>query len=159
MTWSSTRTATWIVELDLAQQQARAYGGGYAAYLAERDQRDGTRAPSSRSTWSTRSARQEQRARSQRAWIRGVRNAGRKKTDNDKFVAKFRAGDEREAGGQGAETERSIQRLDVVDEPRKEWDLRMDIGAPQRARSWPRCAGPWSGGCHLRPGGPADRLG
>ena len=32
-----TRTVTRVVELDLAQQQVRAYGGGYAAYLDERE--------------------------------------------------------------------------------------------------------------------------
>ena len=32
-----TRTVTRVVELDLAQQQVRAYGGGYAAWLAERE--------------------------------------------------------------------------------------------------------------------------
>ena len=32
-----TRTVTRVVELDLAQHQVRAYGGGYAGYLAERD--------------------------------------------------------------------------------------------------------------------------
>ncbi|HEU5483884.1 MAG TPA: ATP-binding cassette domain-containing protein, partial [Microlunatus sp.] len=32
-----TRTVTRIVELDLAQQQVRHYGGGYAAYLDERE--------------------------------------------------------------------------------------------------------------------------
>ena len=32
-----TRTVTEVVELDLAQQQVTSYGGGYAAYLAERE--------------------------------------------------------------------------------------------------------------------------
>ena len=31
------RTVTRVVELDLSQQQVRAFGGGYAAYLAERE--------------------------------------------------------------------------------------------------------------------------
>ena len=32
-----TRTVTRVVELDLSQQQVMTFGGGYAAYLAERD--------------------------------------------------------------------------------------------------------------------------
>lgn len=32
-----TRTVTKVVELDLAQQQVNIYGGGYAAYLEERE--------------------------------------------------------------------------------------------------------------------------
>jgi ATPase subunit of ABC transporter with duplicated ATPase domains len=128
-----TRTATLIVELDLAQQQVRAYGGGYAAYLAERDVARRHARAEYEEYADTRSALQE-RARSQRAWMeKGVRNARRKKTDNDKFVAKFRAETSEKQAAKARQTERLIERLDVVEEPRKEWDLRMEIAAAPRA--------------------------
>ena len=44
------RTVTGVVELDLAQQQVRTYGGGYDSYLAEREVAAGTRASATRST-------------------------------------------------------------------------------------------------------------
>jgi ATPase subunit of ABC transporter with duplicated ATPase domains len=64
---------------------------------------------------------------------KGVRNARRKATDNDKFVRKFRADSSEKQAAKARQTERLIERLDEVDEPRKEWDLRMTIAAAPRA--------------------------
>ena len=128
-----TRTVTRVVELDLAQQQVRAYGGGYAAYLTERDvSRRHERAEYDEYA-GTRAALQE-RARSQRAWMeKGVRNARRKQPDNDKVGRKFRTEATEKQAAKARQTERLIERLDVVEEPRKEWDLRMEIAAAPRA--------------------------
>jgi ATPase subunit of ABC transporter with duplicated ATPase domains len=128
-----TRTVTQIVELDLAQQQVTAYGGGYAAYLAEREvARRHARAGYDEYA-GTRTALQE-RARSQRAWMeKGVRNARRKASDNDKLGRKFRTETTEKQAAKARQTERLIERLDVVEEPRKEWDLRLEIAAAPRA--------------------------
>ena len=128
-----TRTVTRVVELDLAQQQVRAYGGGYAAYLTERDvSRRHERAEYDEYA-GTRAALQE-RAHSQRAWMeKGVRNARRKQPDNDKIGRKFRTEATEKQAAKARQTERLIERLDVVEEPRKEWDLRMEIVAAPRA--------------------------
>jgi ATPase subunit of ABC transporter with duplicated ATPase domains len=128
-----TRTVTGVVELDLAQQQVTAYGGGYAAYLAERDvARRHARADYDEYA-GTRASLQE-RARSQRAWMeKGVRNARRKAPDNDKIGRKFRTETTEKQAAKASQTERLIERLDVVEEPRKEWDLRMEIAAAPRA--------------------------
>jgi ATPase subunit of ABC transporter with duplicated ATPase domains len=75
-----------------------------------------------------------ERARTQRNWMEsGVRNARRKATDNDKFVRKFRAESSEKQAAKVAQTDRLIERLEVVDEPRKEWDLRMEIAVAPRA--------------------------
>ncbi len=128
-----TRTVTRVVELDLAQQQVRAYGGGYAAYLTERDvSRRHERAEYDEYA-GTRAALQE-RAHSQRAWMeKGVRNARRKQPDNDKIGRKFRTEATEKQAAKARQTERLIERLDVVEEPRKEWGLRMEIAAAPRA--------------------------
>ncbi len=128
-----TRTVTEVVELDLAQQQVTAYGGGYAAYLAEREvARRHARADYDEFA-GTRAGLQE-RARSQRAWMeKGVRNARRKQADNDKIGRKFRTEATEKQAAKARQTERLIERLDVVSEPRKEWDLRMEIAAAPRA--------------------------
>ena len=85
------RTVTRVVELDLSQQQVRTFGGGYAAYLAERE----VARRHEREAYDEYAARRtglEERARSQRAWMeKGVRNARRKQPDNDKIGRKFRA--------------------------------------------------------------------
>jgi ATPase subunit of ABC transporter with duplicated ATPase domains len=128
-----TRTVTRIVELDLAQQQVRHYGGGYAAYLAEREVVR-RRARQEYEEYATTRAELEERARTQRAWMaKGVRNARRKATDNDKFIAHFRGETSEKQAAKARQTERLIERLEVVEEPRKEWELRMEIATAPRA--------------------------
>jgi ATPase subunit of ABC transporter with duplicated ATPase domains len=127
------RTATSVVELDLAQQQVRTYGGGYASYLEEREvARKHAREDYDR--YAEARAGLEERARSQRAWMeKGVRNARRKQPDHDKVGRGFRIEASEKQAAKARQTERLIERLDVVDEPRKEWELRMEIAAAPRA--------------------------
>jgi ATPase subunit of ABC transporter with duplicated ATPase domains len=128
-----TRTVTRIVEIDLSQQQVMTFGGGYAAYLAERDvQRQHARADYDE--YAARRAGLQERARSQRAWMeKGVKNARRKQPDNDKIGRKFRTEATEKQAAKARQTERLIERLDVVEEPRKEWELRMEIAAAPRS--------------------------
>ena len=80
------RTVTRVVELDLAQQQVRSFGGGYEAYLEEREIAR-RHAREAYEEYADDAGDLEARARMQRAWMeKGVRNARRKATDNDKFV-------------------------------------------------------------------------
>jgi len=127
------RAVTRVVELDLSQQQVRTFGGGYAAYLAERE----VARRHEREAYDEYAARRtglEERARSQRAWMeKGVRNARRKQPDNDKIGRKFRAEASEKQAAKARQTERLIERLDAVEEPRKEWELRMEIAAAPRA--------------------------
>ncbi|HVV22831.1 MAG TPA: ABC-F family ATP-binding cassette domain-containing protein [Pseudonocardiaceae bacterium] len=128
-----TRTVNRVVELDLAQQQVRSYGGGYAAYLDEREVARRHAREEYDEYAATRSTLEE-RARTQRNWMeKGVRNARRKATDNDKNVKRFRAESTEKQAAKARQTERLIERLDVVEEPRKEWELRMTIAAAPRA--------------------------
>jgi ATPase subunit of ABC transporter with duplicated ATPase domains len=128
-----TRIVTRVVELDLAQQQVRTYGGGYTSYLQEREVARRHAREAYDEYASTRADLQE-RARTQRAWMeKGVRNARRKATDNDKNIKAFRAETSEKQAAKARQTDRRIERLDVVDEPRKEWELRMTIAAAPRA--------------------------
>ena len=128
-----TRTVTQVVELDIAQQQVMSYGGGYAAYLNEREVARRHAREEYDEYAETRSSLAE-RARTQRAWMeKGVRNARRKQSDNDKIGRKFRAEATEKQAAKARQTERLIERLDPVDEPRREWDLRMEIAAAPRA--------------------------
>jgi ATPase subunit of ABC transporter with duplicated ATPase domains len=127
------RTVTRVVELNLAQQQVAVFGGGYAAYLAEREvAREHTRAEYEE--YAAKRAALEERARRQRNWMdKGVRNAVRKQTDPDKFIKAFHREASENQAAKARQTERMIERLDVVEEPRKEWQLRMEIAAAPRA--------------------------
>ncbi|MEU5906546.1 ABC-F family ATP-binding cassette domain-containing protein [Micromonospora sp. NPDC047527] len=128
-----TRTVTRVLELDLPQQQINQYGGGYAAYLEEREvARRHARADFEE--YADTKAGLEARARTQRGWMeKGVKNARRKATDNDKIGRKFRSEATEKQASKAKQTERLIERLDVVEEPRKEWELRMEIAAAPRA--------------------------
>ncbi|MEO3774674.1 ABC-F family ATP-binding cassette domain-containing protein [Micromonospora sp. B9E7] len=128
-----TRTVTRVLELDLPQQQVNHYGGGYAAYLEEREvARRHARADFEE--YADTKAGLEARARTQRGWMeKGVKNARRKATDNDKIGRKFRSESSEKQAAKAKQTERLIERLDVVEEPRKEWELRMEIAAAPRA--------------------------
>ncbi|MET8676609.1 ABC-F family ATP-binding cassette domain-containing protein [Streptomyces sp. NPDC004647] len=128
-----TRTVTKVLELDLTQQQVNIYGGGYAAYLEEREVARRHARQEYDEYADTRSAL-EARGRMQRGWMdKGVKNARRKAGDNDKIGRKFRSDASEKQASKARQTERMIERLEVVDEPRKEWELRMEIAAAPRS--------------------------
>ncbi len=127
------RTVTRVVELDLVQQQVNVYGGGYEAYLDEREVAR-RHARETYDEYADTKSTLEERARTQRAWMeKGVKNARRKQPDNDKAGRKFRTEATEKQAAKARQTDRRIERLDVVDEPRKEWELRMEIAAAPRA--------------------------
>ncbi|CAG6396281.1 ATP-binding cassette domain-containing protein [Streptomyces cocklensis] len=128
-----TRTVNRVVELDLAQQQVSVYGGGYDAYLEERATAR-RHAREEYDEYADTKAGLEARARMQRGWMdKGTRNALRKAPDNDKIARKARAEGSEKQAAKARQTERLIERLDKVEEPRKEWALRMEIAAAPRA--------------------------
>jgi ATPase subunit of ABC transporter with duplicated ATPase domains len=128
-----TRTVTRVVELDLAQQQIRSYGGGYEAYLTEREVAK-RHAREEYEDYAEAKSDLQARAHQQRAWMeKGVKNARRKAPDGDKIGAKFRAEATEKQAAKARQTEKRIERLEVVEEPRKEWELRMEIAAAPRS--------------------------
>ncbi|MGY4103856.1 ABC-F family ATP-binding cassette domain-containing protein [Nocardia sp. R16R-3T] len=134
------RTVNRIIELDLAQQRVGIYDGGYESYLMEREI---TRqhAREAYAEYADTKAGLEARAQMQRNWLEhGVRNARRKardpkKVDSDKAGRKMRAESTEKQAAKARQTQRRIERLEVVDEPRKEWELRMSIAAAPRSGS------------------------
>ncbi|MFB9377579.1 ABC-F family ATP-binding cassette domain-containing protein [Kineococcus gynurae] len=128
------RTVDRVVELDLAQQVVRVVGGGYEEFLAERDVQRRHARERYEEFADTRSGL-EARARMQRSWMdKGVRNAVRK-GDPDKHIrARHRESSEKQAA-KARQTEKAIERLEVVEEPRKEWVLQMSIAAAPRSGS------------------------
>ncbi|MEU8876462.1 ABC-F family ATP-binding cassette domain-containing protein [Streptomyces javensis] len=127
------RTVDKVLELDLAQQQVNLYGGGYEAYLEERET-SRRHARERYEEYADTRATLEARARTQRAWMdKGVKNARRKATDGDKIGRNARVEATEKQAAKARQTDRLIERLDVVEEPRKEWELRMEIAAAPRA--------------------------
>jgi ATPase subunit of ABC transporter with duplicated ATPase domains len=128
-----TRSVNQVLEIDHAQRQVRHYGVGYAAYLEEREVIR-RHAEADYEAYAEARATLEARARAQRQWAeKGVKNARRKATDNDKYIRTARTESSQKRAAKAKQTERMIERLKVVEEPRKEWDLRMQINNAPRA--------------------------
>jgi len=127
------RTVDKVLELDLAQQQVNLFGGGYTAYLEERETARRHARERYEEYADTRSGL-EARARTQRAWMeKGVKNARRKAPDGDKIARNARVESTEKQAAKARQTDRLIERMEVVEEPRKEWELRMEIAAAPRS--------------------------
>ncbi|MDN5858271.1 MAG: ATP-binding cassette domain-containing protein [Pseudonocardia sp.] len=123
------RTVTTVVELDLAQQQIGVYAGGYESYLQEREVAR-RHAREAYEEYAEQLGGLKERAHMQRNWATvGVRNARRKQRDPDKIGKAARIESSEKQAAKARQTQRMIERLEVVEEPRKEWELRMSIAA------------------------------
>ena len=127
------RSVTRVLELDLAQNSHRLYGGGYDAYIEERavvrrhlrEKYD---------EFADKKADLVARARTQREWSsQGVRNAMKKAPDNDKIRRKASTESSEKQAQKVRQMESRIARLDEVEEPRKEWQLEFTIGSAPRS--------------------------
>lgn len=127
------RTVTSVVEIDRSLQRVATYGGSYDAYLEERS----TARRQAREAYEDYAGRRDalaSRARMQRAWMeKGVRNARRKASDNDKHVKHHRGETSEKQAAKARQTDKMIERLDTVEEPRKEWRLQMSIATAPRS--------------------------
>ncbi|HTR94699.1 MAG TPA: ABC-F family ATP-binding cassette domain-containing protein [Trebonia sp.] len=127
------RTVHRVLELDLPQQRIRLYGGGYLAYLEER-QIARQHARDAYEKYADTKAGLQQRMRTQISWAdKGVREAKSKATDNDKHILQRQVSRSEKLAGKVKATERMLERLDVIEEPRKEWQLKMEIAAAPRS--------------------------
>ncbi|GAA1176838.1 ABC-F family ATP-binding cassette domain-containing protein [Ornithinimicrobium humiphilum] len=129
-------TVTTVVEIDRSLQRVVAYGGGYDAYLEERSI---TRrhAREAYEEYAERRRALESRARMQRDWMsKGVRNANSKlarRKESDKHIRFHKQATSEKQAAKARQTERMIERLEVVEEPRKEWQLQFSIAQAPRS--------------------------
>jgi ATPase subunit of ABC transporter with duplicated ATPase domains len=128
------RVVTDVVEIDEFTHGVTTFGGGWQAYLAER-------ALARQHAWerfedydATRKGLAD-RAQRQREWAQqGVARVKRSMNDEpDKNIRAFRTNQTEQLAGKAAQTQRAIDRLDVVDKPREAWQLRLEV--PHTGRS------------------------
>lgn len=126
-----TRTVTQVLELDRNQGTWHLYGGGYDAYLAERA-RAREHARERYDDYADTVSSLTERARTQRAWAdKGARTARKDRSERDKFIRHHDVATSEQLAAKARRTEKAIERLEEVAEPRKEWELRFSIaGAP-----------------------------
>ena len=129
------RSVTHVLELDLAQNTTTVFGGGYESYLEEREV--GRRHKREQyEEFADKKADLVARARTQREWSsQGVRNAMRKAPDNDKNRRRAATESSEKQAQKVRQMESRIDRLEEVQEPRKEWTLEFTIGAAPRSSS------------------------
>ncbi len=127
------RAVNRILEIRLPGHDATEHAGGWSDFvasreLARRQQQEGYEG------FVAQRDRLQQRQQTQRQWaVTGVRNAKKKKSDNDKFVPHLKAQRSEKMAAKVKATERAIDRLDVVDKPWEPWQLQLELTASSRS--------------------------
>jgi ATPase subunit of ABC transporter with duplicated ATPase domains len=127
------RTITHVVELDEFTHGATRYSGGWDAYLREREvARDQAR--QAYEEYDTKRSSLAGRAQREREWAtQGLSKAKKKPSDNDKNIKAFKINQSEQLAGKAARTDKMMERLDVVEEPREAWQLRLVIASAPRS--------------------------
>ena len=127
------RTITHVGEIDQFDHGLTLFSGGYDAYLAERE----LAAQHARERYEEYDEKRSNlagRAQREREWAtQGLGKAKNDKSEKDKFIRAFRINQSEQLAGKAARTERAMERLEVVDEPREPWQLRLTFGEAARS--------------------------
>ncbi|ONH29517.1 ABC-F family ATP-binding cassette domain-containing protein [Pseudofrankia asymbiotica] len=127
------RTITSVAEIDQHSRDVTEYAGGWSTYLEARelDRRHARERYDEFADTRADLVSQVQRQREQS--VRGAIRAKRKVPDNDRSVRSYKIEAATKSASRVRNLETKLGRLEEVDEPRKEWQLRMTIGAAPRS--------------------------
>ncbi len=127
------RVVTHVAELDRHSRQVTTFAGGWDAYGEER----ATAARHARERHETYAAKRDtlkSRAQREREWAsQGASKAKKKPSDGDKFVRAFKLNQTEQLAARAARTERAMERLEVIDKPWEDWELRLTFAAAPRS--------------------------
>jgi ATPase subunit of ABC transporter with duplicated ATPase domains len=126
------RVITDVAEIDEFTHRVEVFGGGWQAYLDEREAA-GRHARERYEQYDTERSALASRAQRQREWAQQGRSKVRRSDESDKFIRHYRVDQTEQLAGKAAQTQRALDRLEVVAEPREPWELRLDI--PDAGRS------------------------
>jgi ATPase subunit of ABC transporter with duplicated ATPase domains len=127
------RTVTHVAELDPFSHRLTMFAGGWDAFLREREVL-ARHAQERYDEYSDRRSTLLGRAQREREWAtQGLRRATRNADDNDKHIRSFKVAQTEQLAGKAARTERALERLEHVDEPREAWQLRLTFGETARS--------------------------
>ncbi len=127
------RTVTHVVELDEFTHQGTRYAGGWDAYLRERELSK-QHARQAYEEYDAKRSSLAGRAQREREWAtQGLSRAKKKPDDNDKNIKAFKVNQSEQLAGKAARTDKMMERLDVVEEPREGWQLRLVIASAPRS--------------------------
>ena len=126
------RAITDVVEIDHHTHRAEWYSGGWSAFLAERELAR-LHAQQRFDEYDTKRSALQHRAQREREWATQGQSKVKKSGENDKHIRHFKINQTEQLAGRAARTQKAAERLEVVDEPREPWELRLTI--PTAGRS------------------------
>jgi ATPase subunit of ABC transporter with duplicated ATPase domains len=127
------RVVTDVAELDEFTHGLELFSGGYDTYIREREVAR-QHAWDAWEEYDTKRSTLAQRSQREREWAtQGLSRAKKKPDDNDKNIKAYKINQTEQLAGRAARTDRAMERLDVVEQPRESWDLRMTIATAPRS--------------------------
>lgn len=127
------RTITHVVEIDEFSHRATRYAGGWEAYLREREVAR-QQAWAAYEEYDSKRSSLAGRAQREREWAtQGTSKAKKKPSDNDKNIKAFKINQSEQLAGKAARTDKMMERLEVVEEPREAWQLRLQLAEVERS--------------------------
>jgi ATPase subunit of ABC transporter with duplicated ATPase domains len=126
------RTVTAVAEIGEHDGSLSRIDGGWQAFQVERA-RARRHAEEDHRVYVERRDALGERARAQRAWSqKGVKRA-KSSGETDKFIRHHNVATSEHLAAKARQTERAMQRLEVVDKPWEGWDLRLEIADAGRS--------------------------
>ncbi|MBM7791218.1 ABC-F family ATP-binding cassette domain-containing protein [Tenggerimyces flavus] len=126
------RVASDVLEIDQFSRRGKVYGGGFAAYVEERA-RARAQAQEAYDTYAEQRDALVDQARRQREWARQGAERAKKSGETDKFIRHAAISGAQRMGASAAKADRNLERLEVVDEPRTPWELRIRLDQARRS--------------------------
>ena len=123
---------TDVAEIDEFTHRLAVFGGGWQAYLDER-QLARQHAWERFDEYDTKRRSLAARGQQQREWAHQGTAKLKRSGETDKHIRHFKKDQSEQLAGKAAQTKRAEQRLEQVDKPREAWQLRLDV--PDAPRS------------------------
>ena len=129
------RVATEVLEIDEFSREGSVFGGGFAAYLEERD-RARAAAKAAFEAYDDKRSALADRARRDKEWARQgtarATSARARAAEPDKFIRAANVASAQGRGAAAARTLRELDRLEEVDDPRDPWQLQLSLDPATR---------------------------
>lgn len=126
------RTVTDVVEIDHHSREVTWFAGGWTSFLEERDLAR-KHAQQRYDEYDAKRRTLLDRGQREREWASQGAARVRKSDESDKFVRAYKMDQTEQLASRAARTDRALERLEEVDEPRTAWELQYSI--PTAGRS------------------------
>jgi len=127
------RAVTHVAEIDEFTHGLTMYSGGWESYLAEHVLA-AQHARERYEEYAEKKGNLAGRAQREREWAtQGLSRAKNDKSEKDKNIRQFKINQTEQLAGKSARTERMMERLEVVEEPREAWRLQLTFGETGRS--------------------------